>query len=71
MALGIHDNVVRRVQPLAAEPIHEDGDRPIDFRPRHAAARLLTADQPPLPVACISVRAIGGRSIRRDDPSCL
>ena len=56
-----HDNVVGRVQPPVAETIGENGQRPVEFRPGHAASPVLAGDEPTLAVAGIAVDEVGRR----------
>jgi len=53
--VGLHHDIVRRVQPLAAEAIDQHRDRSVIFGAHHAAAAMLAGDQPTLAVAGIAV----------------
>ena len=57
-AVGFHHDVVRRVQPLAVEGIHQHRDRAVIFGAGHAAAAMLAGDQPALAVAGVAVGEI-------------
>ena len=54
-AVGFHHDVVRRVQPLAVEGVHQHRDRAVIFGADHAASAMLAGDQPALAVAGIAV----------------
>ena len=54
-AVGFHHDIVRRVQPLAVEGIHQHRDRAVIFGADDAAAAMLAGDQPALAVAGIAV----------------
>src|SRR6185437_11701056 len=58
-AIGLHDDAVRRVQPLAPVAIREHGDAAVVFRAGDASRALLTGHQPSLPVASIAVAVVG------------
>src|SRR6185437_15540828 len=54
-AVGLHHDVVGRVQPLAVEGIHQHRDRTVIFGAGDAAAAVLAGDQASLAVAGVAV----------------
>ena len=57
-AVGFHDHVVRRVQPLAVEGVHQHRDRAVIFGAGDPAAAVLAGDQAALAVAGVAVGEI-------------
>ncbi|GJE46312.1 hypothetical protein AEGHOMDF_5515 [Methylobacterium soli] len=60
-AVGLADEVVGRVQALAAIAVGQDCDASIELGPGDAAAPMRAGDQPPLPVAGMAVLEVRGR----------
>ena len=65
-AVGFHHDVVRRVQPLAVEGIHQHGDRTVIFGSHDAASAMLAGDQPSLAVAGVAVGEIRRLAVDAD-----
>src|SRR5262249_59432811 len=61
--VGLDDDVMRRVERLAVEPVDERRDGAVVFGARHAPCVMLAGDEPPLPVAGIAVGVIGGLAV--------
>ena len=58
-AVGRHDDVVRGVEPLALEPIHDRRPRPVRLVARHASRAVLAGEDPPVMIERVAVREIG------------
>ncbi len=65
-AVGFHHDVVRGIQPLAVEGVHQDRDRSVIFGPDDAPPAMLAGDQPSLPVAGIAVGEVRGSAKNAD-----
>src|SRR5262249_59937332 len=61
--VGLDDDVMRRVERLAVEPVDERRDGAVVCGARHAPCVMLAGDEPPLPVAGIAVGVIGGLAV--------
>src|SRR5262249_41168376 len=64
--IRLDGQVVRRIEPLPLEPVHQHGDRPIVFGARDAARLVLAADETTLAVARIAIGMICGLAIDAD-----
>src|SRR5438445_5528833 len=56
--IGLDGYVVRRIEALALEAVHQHGDRPVVFGARDASRLVLAADEAPLAVARIAIGVI-------------
>src|ERR1019366_7474334 len=59
-AIGVHDNVVGRIQALAFELISDDGGGAVDFVAHHAAAAMFAGKLAAFEVEGIAVAVAGG-----------
>src|SRR3954462_3839255 len=67
----MHHYVIRRIQPLTLEAIHQHGDSPIMLRASHAAAAVLAGEEPALAVARVTIGVIGRRAKGAHRPALL
>src|SRR6185503_8853466 len=58
--VGLHDDVVGRVQRLALEAVEDDGDAAVVLGPGDAAGVVLAGDQTPLAIARVAVGVVRG-----------
>src|SRR5712671_6721822 len=61
--VGFDDHVVRRVEPLAVEPVENDGDRAVILGAGDPPPLVLAGDEPALAVAAIAVGVVGGFAV--------
>ncbi len=64
--VGLHHDVIGRIQPSAVPLFRDDGNRAVDFGSGDAAREMLAGDQPALIVDGVAVRIIGGLAEDRD-----
>src|SRR5436189_6382729 len=58
--VGLHHDVVGRIERLAVELVHQHGDRAIIFGAGDAARVVLAGDEAALPVARVAVGEVRG-----------
>jgi len=56
--VGLDGHVVRRIEALALEAVHQHGDRPVVFGARDTARLVLAADEAALAVARVAIGVI-------------
>ena len=62
-AIGLHDHVVRAVEPFSLIALGQDRDRPVVLDPGDASGAVLAADHPALAVEGAAV-GVGALSLR-------
>src|SRR4029453_17653937 len=58
-AVGLHNDVVRRVQPLAVEGVHQHRDRSVIFGAGDTGPAMLAGNEPSLTVAGVAIGEVG------------
>ena len=69
--VGLHDDVVGRIEPPALPGVHQHGDRAVMFGAGDAPGQMFAGHEPALPVARIAVGMIGGFAPRRREAGRL